>query len=356
MGDKNVFDKLIPANAAERLAEHFLAGVANDGVFDALFNTRRSYALNPHVRFYDSGDPLVRHVDDDPPSAELTLNTYDVTLDVASMSGRELEMLKRQTARRDTQLLAYEYLLRHNESKLRDLMFGDGTFDALNYMAHFGGLYDASTLSHLDPSNTDKIPDRHVSGTHDALERSEYDGNLYAYKVLILNNYGKPRSYYKAASGTWSPGWRESKCLTTTEGVSRLLHETSPDKLPNACECGFHAWYNMPPPAESPRYFARDAVPVVVQIGDEVLYAPRGVRTSRVRVIAVIDAGNDEFNELVSGGDLIAGRPYPSRDALAEFFGGVPVLKPEYVELWATIEGLRPAVDRMQELMREAPE
>jgi hypothetical protein len=194
--------------------------------------------------------------------------------------------------------------------------------------------------------------DKHISETRDDIARDgTYTGNLYAYKVLIVNGLGQPRSYYKGAAGVWRAGWRDAECIVGNDGsaeTAKMLHDESPNALPSRCSCGFHCWYELPPNWESPRLNARTSVPVVVHVSGDMLYAPRGVRAQHVKVVAIIDAGNDNDAERKE-----SGRMYPTRAELAEHFADVPILAPGDVELWAAVEGLKPAVEHLQDCLRE---
>lgn len=365
----NIFDKLIPDEAAEKLAESFLRRTADDGVLHALL--RPSYSTATPIQWHEYvGTP--RYIDDDVdrrnPVAP-AIKTYSVQL--KPMSGNELYRLKDDTARRDVQQLAYEYLARRGQFLDADPWLDSP--DALRYMIHGGILprtgwgsadddsihkgeqrYDGEPYGFIDHTGA-RIQadpaDKHNSETKDDLERTQYRGNLYAYKVLIVNTLGYPRSYYKSAGGVWSPGWRDAECLTAAYASSytaQQLHKATSDPLPSRCECGFHCWYELPPNWESPRKTARTSVAVVVHLAGDVLYASRGVRAQHVKVRAIVDCGNDEDDA-----DIVEGRKYATRAELAAHFGGVPILRPDDVKLWAAVEGLKSAASRMQDLMRE---
>ena len=362
MQRESIFDKLIPENAAKKLAEQFLERTANDSMIESLLAPRAQY---DSARFHIPRDFDVRALDE-PLRPDLNLETYQVK--IRPMSANELAWTRRNTLGADLQALAAEYLARHGNpgawSAMLDSIPAGAPPAGLMYPMY--GAYDPTDVDEDrkpgDPygfadfsgKRLDADPgDKQSSSTRDDLERSQYSGNLYAYKTLIMTGTGKPRSYYKNA-GVWSGGWQDAKCLvadglySSSRDTARNIHARSTDPLPSTCECGFHCWYGTPPAWESPRVDALTSIPIVVQIAGDVLYADRGVRCEHVKVVAVLDCGNDEDDRTPRK----EGYPYPTRAKIAEYFGGVPVLLPDSVYTWAVVEGLRPAAERMQELMR----
>lgn len=352
MQRESIFDKMIPPDAAKKLAESFVQGAANDNAISALLSPR---SYDSTVRLHTLGDIRLQPLDDPVSPVQPNITTYEVKL--RPMSANELALTRRTTFGSDLQALAAEYLARNGYNPI----YGGAH-------ASFGSpnLYDPTDVDDRRPGDPYDVADytgrrlvadprdKSVSNTHTELERSQYDGNLYAFKTLILTATGKPRSYYRN-HGVWSSGWQDARCLARSEyyggrdSLADILHEGSTDPLPAQCECGFHAWYDVPPSWESPRVDALTSIPVVVQIAGDVLYAERGVRCEHAKVVAVVDCGNDDDTSF----DRKDGRPYPTRAELGEYFG-VPVLSPDSVYTWAVVEGLRPAAERMQELMREA--
>jgi hypothetical protein len=368
---ENIFNRIIPKDAAKKLAEMVCDGIGeSDQAIAALIAPRReTYALKPTVRFHVTPD-FPRHIDDDVDlSAPVTIRSYTAQLDLDGMSGREFDQLRRATdeviRRGMTYRLAQEFLMRYGDPGVNTYVnhgsdpYAPDPYDAFNYM--YRGMvgttpdrHDGEPYGFVDYTGKtlkDDPTDKQMSTVwrDDELEvGDDYRGNLYAYKTLFIPANGKPRSYYKARSNVWREGWITYECMPSSASVAGLLHAGSEFALPGRCECGFHAWYALPPTWESPRLTDVTSCPVLVQIGGDIIWATRGIRAERVKVIAVLDCGNDDDNET----ERKEGNIYRTRDELGAFFN-VPVLRPEDVEVWAAVEGYKSALSRMQDALRE---